>query len=197
MFKGGNSFIMAFSVAVLFWSTGTAESQENAKGASETKVKWYTIEEAEALSKKAPRKFFIDLYTQWCGWCRKMDANTFSNPVIADYLNKKYYAVKFDAEFRDTVFFKSKAYTFVGTGFRGYNQLAYDLADGRLSYPTIIFLDEQANTIQAIAGYRDAAELDQILKYFGEDFYRKTDYQTFLTHNYKSPFTQPAGRGGQ
>jgi len=189
--------IIVFLAAGMFSATPLRHGGEHSKYEyAEGKVKWYTLQEAMELSKKEPRKFFIDLYTQWCGWCKKMDATTFSNPVIADYLSKKYYPVKFDAEIRDTVYFKGKAYPFVGAGFRGYNQLASDWTDGRLSYPTLVFLDEQANTIQAIAGYREAEELDRILKFFGEDFYRKTDYQTFLS-GYKSPFSQPVTPGGQ
>jgi uncharacterized protein YyaL (SSP411 family) len=54
-------------------------------------VKWYTLEQAIALNKKEPRKIMIDVYTDWCGWCKKMDITTFNNNVIADYLNSKYY----------------------------------------------------------------------------------------------------------
>ena len=73
--------------------------------AQEGAVKWYTFEEAVALNKKEPRKIFIDVYTDWCGWCKKMDETTFSKPEIAKILNKDYYAVKFDAESLDTINF--------------------------------------------------------------------------------------------
>ncbi|MCJ7821063.1 MAG: DUF255 domain-containing protein, partial [Bacteroidales bacterium] len=63
-----------------------------------TTVKWYSIEEAAALAKTAPRPIFVDAYTDWCGWCKKLDSETFSHPVIAEILNTKFYAVKFDAE---------------------------------------------------------------------------------------------------
>src|SRR5512135_1473159 len=70
-----------------------------------SKVKWYTIQEAEKLSQKSPRMMFIDTYTDWCGWCKKMDKDTFSNPVISDILNTKFYPVKFDAEGKESVTF--------------------------------------------------------------------------------------------
>ena len=79
-------FILA---CVGFYSKGLAQ---------ESKVKWYTFEEAVELNKAEQRKIFIDVYTDWCGWCKKMDATTFNSPEIAKILNEEYYAVKFDAE---------------------------------------------------------------------------------------------------
>ena len=64
----------------------------------EVAIKWYTWDEAIALNAKNPKKIFIDLYTEWCGYCKKMDANTFKDPEVAKYMNEHFYAVKFDAE---------------------------------------------------------------------------------------------------
>lgn len=171
-------------LVLLLFSISIAASAQTTK-----LVKWYTLEEAQELNKIAPRKFFIDIYTDWCGWCKKMDAVTFENPVIAAYLNEKYYPIKFNAEVRDSVFFRNKKYGFVGQGGRGYNELAPELMGDRMSYPTVVFLDEQLNLIQAIPGFREAPELDRILKYFGDNYYRTTDYKIFMD-GYVSPFTE-------
>lgn len=57
-----------------------------AEGQETPKIRWYSIEEAVELNSKSKakdkKKFFIDVYTDWCGWCKKMDANTFTDPVI-------------------------------------------------------------------------------------------------------------------
>ncbi|MDZ4844503.1 MAG: DUF255 domain-containing protein [Chitinophagales bacterium] len=152
-------------------------------------VKWLTMQEAIELNKKQPRKIFIDVYTDWCGWCKKMDAVTFENPIVAKYLNERYYPVQFNAEVRDSIFFREKQYAFVTEGSRGYHELAVELMQGKMSYPTVVFLDEQLKNIQAIPGFREAPEMDRILKYFGDNFYRNTDYQIFQS-NYVSPFTE-------
>ena len=65
-------------------------------------INWISIEEAEIANKKEPRKVFIDVYTDWCGWCKKMDASTFEDPQIIKYLNENYYCVKLDGEDKNT-----------------------------------------------------------------------------------------------
>jgi uncharacterized protein YyaL (SSP411 family) len=84
-----------------------------------------TWEQAEALCKKEPRKVVVDVYTEWCGWCKKMDKATFQNEVIVKYLNENYYAIKFNAEQREDIHLKGKDYEYVKSmGGKGYHELA-------------------------------------------------------------------------
>src|SRR3954463_14417926 len=76
-------------------------------------IHWMTFKEALAKNEKAPKKIFIDVYTDWCGWCKKMDASTFTNDSIIQYMNKNFYAVKLDAETKDTIKYKGVDYVFV------------------------------------------------------------------------------------
>lgn len=153
---------------------------------SNSKVQWMSFEEAVRKSENGEkRKIFIDVYTDWCGWCKKMDATTFSQPEIAEYLNTEYYAVKLDAERKDTVRVNGKAYVFVPQGRRGYHELAAALLNGKMSYPTVVLLDEAFNMIQSIPGYRQAPELDQILKYYGQDMHKQNVSFEDFKANYK------------
>jgi len=75
------------------------------------KINWVTMEEALELQKKKPRKIIMDVYTEWCGPCKMLDRNTFKNKDVANYINKNYYAVKFNGEGNDEikyVFFDEK-----------------------------------------------------------------------------------------
>ena len=83
---------------------------------AQEKINWMTIEEAEAANKKEPRKLVIDVYTDWCGWCKKMDKDTFQNEKIAKYVNENYYAVKFNAEQKDSIVFLGQTFKFVAQG---------------------------------------------------------------------------------
>lgn len=146
---------------------------------SYAQINWLTWEEAQAKNKVEPRKFIVDVYTQWCGWCKKMDKATFQNADIASYINKNYYAIKFDAETKTDIQVKEKIYKYIRQGTSGYHQLAAEITFGKLSYPTIVFLDEHLNVIQPIPGYKDAISLEKILKYFAENYYKTTPWKKY------------------
>ncbi len=142
-------------------------------------INWMTIEEAEAASAEEPRKVIVDVYTDWCGWCKKMDNTTFANPVIAEYVNKNFYAVKLDAEQKDSINFKDHTFKFVAQGRRGYHELAAALLNGKMSYPNIVYMNEEMQVIQAVPGYQDAKNFEQIIKFFGEDHFTSISFEDF------------------
>ena len=139
-------------------------------------IEWITFEEAIKLNKKKPKKVFIDVYTDWCGWCKRMDANTFNHPEVRTMMTDNFYMVKFDAEQKPEVEFKGNTFKFVPNGKRGYHELAAALLKGKLSYPTVVFMDEDMNLIQAIPGYRGPEDFYKIGKYIGEDHHKKTPW---------------------
>ena len=152
---------------------------------AQSNVNWLTWEEAVELSKVEQKKFFVDVYTDWCGWCKKMDKTTFQKPHIADYLNENFYPIKFNAEQRTDIKLKEKVFKFVRSGRSGYHQLASEITFGKLSYPTIVFLDEGLNVIQPIPGYKDADSFEMIMTYFAEEHFKTTPWKKFSTM-YKS-----------
>ena len=150
-------------------------------GYTQSAVKWLTWEEAISLSKHEPRKFFVDVYTDWCGWCKKMDKATFEQPAVADYLNSNYYPIKFNAEQRSEIKINDKTYNYVKNGTRGYHELAVKITFGRLSYPTVVFLDEKLEIIQPIPGYREPGEFQKMMEYFAGDYHKTTPWTKFAS----------------
>lgn len=147
---------------------------------SQNKVNWLSFEEAVEKNKTDKRKFIVDVYTDWCGWCKKMDASTFTNPVIVDYINKNYHAVKLNAEQKDTIKLGEKIFVNENPDKRkNAHQLAVALLNGRMSYPTIVYLDENANMLSPVPGYLDAESIEPILKYYGEDAHKEISWEEY------------------
>ncbi len=145
------------------------------------KVNWISWNEAVEMSTSAnsPKKVFIDVYTDWCGWCKKMDKDTFQNPEVAKYMNDNFYMVKLDGEGKEPIEFRGKTYKYVPSGRRGYHELAAALLQGRLSYPTVVFLDEDLNVLSPVPGYQKPEPFLNIARYFGDNIYKDTDWKTY------------------
>jgi len=180
------SFFTLFLFVVLSSAYVADKSQRQEKEAA-IEVNWMSFEEALKKSKVEKRKIFIDVYTDWCGWCKVMDKKTFRATTIASYLNEHYYAVKFDAEQKEEITFRDKIFKFIPSGRRGYHELAAALLQNKLSYPTVVFLDEDFNLIQPLPGYRDAKAFHPILQFFGEDLYKNMKWDEFQKV-YESPY---------
>ncbi len=152
-------------------------------------VKWYSFEQAVELNKQRPKKIFIDIYTDWCGWCKTMERNTFSNLVIVRYLNKYYYPVKFNAETKDTIHFANYVFVNKENSRRSAHQLAVALLKGKMSYPSSVYMDENNQPITAIAGYLPPEKIEPILYFIENDYYKKNiKYENFLK-NFHSKFS--------
>ena len=133
-------------------------------------IKWYTVEEAFEAGEKEQRKFFIDVYTHWCGPCRQMDATTFRHPAIIKTLNKYYYPVKFNAETKDSVLFMDSVFvTKYGEGKRGPHEFAKFIVNGpKMVYPSLVFMNERATWMQVIQSALSPGQFEQVINYFAQ-----------------------------
>lgn len=139
---------------------------------AQNNIQWMTWEEVDSARQEEPRKIFVDVYTDWCGWCKRMDASTFKDPNVVGYMNQKYYAVKFNAERRDTVIFNNRAFPdLTPQRKRGTNALAYSLLEGRMSYPSFVILDENLQRAHIISGYKKPEPFLANLMFFGSNEY--------------------------
>lgn len=102
------------------------------------------FEQLQIKSKSEQRVFFIDMYTSWCGYCKKMDATTFQNEQLGEYVGKKFLAYKMNAE----------------------HSPGKDLAIkyGVKGYPTVLVFNPKGELIDKIVGYKDAASFKLALE---------------------------------
>ena len=131
-------------------------------GASSTAaadINWMSWDEAVKANKSAAKPLIIDVYTDWCGWCKRMDETTFKDPRVAAYVNDNFYAVKLDAEQKGDIVYDGTTFSFQQQGKRGVHMLAASLLDGRLSYPSIVYLNGQMERTMISPGFKDAEAL--------------------------------------
>lgn len=151
-------------------------------------IEWMSWEEAVERSKTEERKIFVDIYTDWCTWCKKMDKETFASPYVAKYLNENFYPVKLNAQQKNDIIFNKKTYRYINRGGQNsYHELAAKIMNGRLSYPTIVFLDEKAEVIQSISGYRNAFEFELFITYFGENHHKQMPWSNYKRNKKNTP----------
>ena len=143
------------------------------------KVKWYTLDEALKLNATAPRKILIDTYTDWCGWCKKMDAETFDHPVIARFINKNFYAVKFDAESSAPVKFGGQTYSNPGSGGARKTTHQFAVALGVSAYPTIVYLTDDLKLIGPVPGYFTPEQMEPLLHFIFEEKYQSVSFEQY------------------
>lgn len=145
-----------------------------------TELTWYTWEEAMVLQQKNPKKLMVDVYTDWCGWCKKMDRETFEHPEVAAFLMEHFYPIKLDAEQRETIVFDGVEFDWRDAGRNGIHMLAYSLLDGQMSYPTIVFLNERTERIMISKGYKKTGRMLKELQFIHDERYRDTTLDAFL-----------------
>ena len=153
-------------------------------------INWISLEEAVELQKKTPKKIIIDMYTVWCGPCKLMDRITFQNKDVVDYVNKHYYAVKFNAEGNDEVVFNGRVFS----------NPNYDPARAKKrngahelsryfqiqAFPTVVFLDEDLKMLVPLRGVKRPQEIELYLKMFAKNDHKNIKSQDAFTEYYKS-----------
>ena len=139
-------------------------------------INWVSMNDALAVQAQDAKPIFIDMYTSWCGPCKMLDRNTFSNEDVIDYINEHYYAVKFNAEGDEPV-----AYLGNDFGNPQYNPAKAKRRNSQhefakhlsiRAYPTLVFLNETGELLTTVKSYRTPQQLELYLKLFATGAYK-------------------------
>jgi thioredoxin-related protein len=190
-------FISAVTLLVISCSVSCAQSAKNktdnvnnVSNKKNNEIHWLSFTEAVEANKKQKKKILIDVYTDWCGWCKKMDASTYQNPKLIDYVNKNYYPVKLDAEMSDSVVFNNHTFKKTDPAKKSApHELAIALLNGKMGYPSTVFLDENFNMLTPVQGYLTVEQLEMYLRYFNEADYKSNQWDEFQ-NSFKSQFIE-------
>lgn len=147
------------------------------------KINWLTIEQVNSKLKEESKPIIIDLYTTWCYWCKVMDKKTYNNSKVISYINKNFYAVKLDAETKDTVKWGNK--NFIYNPQNKVNDFALYATRGQLAFPNTIIFGDFNQPPASVPGFMEPKEIEVILKYFGDEVYKSMDFNEYAK-NFKS-----------
>jgi thioredoxin-related protein len=175
-------YLLAVVIFSTVFTTTSFAQQPDAEGSL---VHWITLQEALEKNKTQPKPIILDFYTDWCGWCKHMMKTTYADPGLAQYINTYFYAAKFNAEGKDTIDYLGKKYAPSSTAPKAPHELAIKLLQGKLMYPTTLFLnnfekDKNEFKLSMLAsGFLDKQKIEPILVFTLENVFRNCAYDDF------------------
>jgi thioredoxin-related protein len=151
------SFFHLIAVLILLFLSckPSSEYQKSTDGS----ITWIDIDQAALLENNEEKLYFVDVYTEWCGWCKVMDKETFTDPKVIELMSEKFHMVKFDAEQTNLVNWEGQEYIYKAGGRKGIHGLAPMLLKNRLSYPSFAILDKDRKPIKTIVGFKKPDQL--------------------------------------
>jgi len=133
-------------------------------------VQWVSFGEAQALSKVDNKKIMVDIYTDWCEFCKKLEEQVYPDSLVRKNIYKFYHAVKLNAESDELIEYNGETLT--------EREFAKKL--GVRSYPTILFIDTEGELILQINDYIPADDFQNMLVYIGEEAYTKKEFHEYI-----------------
>jgi len=142
----------------------------NGYAGDKSALTWMSFNDGLANAKKINKKALVDVYTDWCAWCKKMDKETYADAGVVEYLNRYFVVIKLDAESSSKLTYKGETYT--------EQELAG--AFGITGYPSIIFLKGNGDPITTYPGYADAAKFQKVISFIAEDHYLTKKFEDYV-----------------
>lgn len=167
--KFSGLLLTCISLLPLFSSCSSRSDAANNYNTEPQHGFWVTVEEAQELALDNNKYILLDIYTEWCGFCRRMNAETYANSKVQQSIDDYFYAVRVDAESTDMITFLGEKYT----------KRDMAMLFGVRSFPTTVFLTPQGEPIAAQPGFIDAARFEKMLTFVGSESYKTQTFQQY------------------
>lgn len=126
--------------------------------AADPPIAWRGWDAGLQEAKRLNRPVLVDVYTQWCGWCKRMDRDVYSRREVREYLGSNFVTVKIDAESSDPARYDGRSYTL--RSLAGFFRVT--------GYPTTLFLKANGEHLVNVPGYVEADKFLLVLRYIGD-----------------------------
>lgn len=133
----------------------SAVTRDSGRNSSTEALKWHGFNEGMALAAKEKKLVLIDVFTDWCHWCKVMDKETYTKESVIDYINKNYIAIKLDAESEEKIRYGKKEVSMKD----------WSIDMGITGFPTTLFMESDGTPVTLLPGYTPADLFSDILEY--------------------------------
>ncbi len=182
---------MKYSIFLILFLVITVSTKNHPSSTNHSNhIHWIEFDQLASKIQQETRPVFISIYSEGCGWCKAMDKMAFKHPDIIRYINKHFYAIKWNSSTKYDVQLNGQTYQYTSERlFAAHNLTKFLVTNnggGYIHYPAVAFLDEHFNRIEAYTGYKDAQKLDYLLRFINEKHYLTKSLSQFKTE-YQSP----------
>ncbi len=171
------SYLMVFMLVAGVASATDKKDDKKAKGSTKptidsTAIAWYPYDQGLKLAKESGKHIIVDFTAKWCGYCKKMDKEVFTDPEVIKFLNTHFVCVKVDGDSPNEL------------NIEGYKITEQNLArsEYRVSgYPTFWFLKSTSERIGPASGYRPKDQFLDMAYFVKDDLYDKMSFSDYVT----------------
>jgi thioredoxin-related protein len=132
-------------------------------------VQWLAFDAAVEKAQKENKHLIVDIYTNWCGWCKVMDRQTYGDPEVAAFLTKHFSLAKVNGESSAKLTWNGKSLT----------EREFARAVKVSGYPATYFMKPSAEILGGVPGYIKSPDMMIYAKFVSSKYYEKGTLQQF------------------
>lgn len=121
-------------------------------------MEWKHWNEGLQEAQKSGKPMLVDVYTDWCGWCKRMDAEVYAKPEVSGYLERHFVTVRLNAESTEQATWQGHTYSSRSLA------SSFDVS----GYPTTIFFDTAGAHLANVPGYIPRERFMLLLRFIGD-----------------------------
>jgi len=166
---------IALTLLVAASVCGAASKTPDPPKSTETKeakadLEWLAFDAAASQAQSQNKHMIVDVYAPWCGWCRVMERDTYSNPEVVAYLRQNFVLAKVNGESSSKLHWQGRELT----------EHQFARAVGVTGYPATYFLKPNADMLGGVPGYIKSPDFLIYAHYVGTKWYEKGKIQAYV-----------------